>query len=141
MKTEKVILSFIAVLIGLLVAGLAFYLYQTTKVVDTPQPKKTTNSLPTKTPEKSFFLTIERPENEEVFERKSVPISGKTSPDATVIVSTSLAEKVLTASRNGSFTATIDIEDGQNVIEIISIAPNGESTKETRVVTFSTEKF
>lgn len=141
MKTEKVILSFIAVLIGLLVAGVAFYLYQTTKVVDTPMPKKTATISPTPLPEDSLFLTIDKPGNEEVFERKSVTISGKTSPNATVIVSTSLTDEVLTASKNGSFTATTDIEDGQNVLEIIAIAPNGESMKETRVVTFSTEKF
>lgn len=141
MKTEKVILSFIAVLIGLLVAGVAFYFYQSTKTISQSQIKSISLNIPTPTPKSTFFLTIDSPQNEQVVDQKTIQITGRTAPGATVAVVTNLSEQVATAAQNGNFSTTITIDNGENIVNIIAIGPNGEEIQVAKTVTFSTESF
>lgn len=141
MKKEKVILSFIATLIGLMVAGGAFYFYESSKTVPPSKIKTITIAAPTPTPEPSIFLSLEKPKDEEVVSKKIITISGKTIPDAIVSIITENSQDIITPALNGDFSTTINVEDGQNLIETTAIAPNGESVKLTRTVTFSTEEF
>lgn len=140
MKTEKLILSFIAALFGLLVAGIAFYFFQATKVVP-PTAKTVSIIAPTPTPVPSIFLTVDRPKDEEVVVNKIVVISGKTASNAIVVIVTKFSEDVIAPSTNGDFSTTTTIEDDENIIEIIAIAPNGESVKIKKTITYSKEEF
>lgn len=141
MKTEKLILSFIATFFGLGFAGLAFYLFQTTKTI-TPQNTKIISFVsPSPTPIPSVFLTIDRPKDEDVVNSKVLVISGKTTSNAVVIVMTDASEDVITPSLTGDFSTTINLDEGQNVLQIISIAPNGESVAIKKTVTYSQEEF
>src|SRR3989338_1476638 len=141
MGKEKALLSFIAVFIGLLVAGIAFYFYENTKTI-TPSVEKTISSTPpTPTPKPSLFLTIGKPIDEEVVQKRIVTISGKTTSHATIIILAENSESIISPTTTGDFSTTINIENGQNVIEITAIAPNGEKTKVLKTVTFSTEEF
>lgn len=140
MKTEKVILSFIAILIGLLVTGIIFFLYQTTKIV----PQKDIRGIsfnPSPTPSSSLYLSLDTPQDEEVVDRKVVKVTGKTIPQSTVIVSTNSADEVITPSATGTFATTVTIDDGENEIQVFAISPNGEEAQVTRTVTYSTETF
>lgn len=141
MKTERVLLSLLAVVIGLLVAGIAFFLYENTR--NTPEGKTRTTSAPTPTPtlKPSIFLILDEPKDEDVVTKKIINISGKTAIGATVVVLTNNDEQVLTPTENGDFSSTTTIENGQNLIEVTAIAQTGESTSILRVVTFSTEEF
>jgi hypothetical protein len=141
MKTEKVLLSFIAVFVGLLVAGIAFYLYENTKTIPPSKIKTVSVVPPSPTLKPSIFLELDRPKDEEVVGKKIITISGQTTSSATIVVLTENAEQILTPASNGNFSTTINIENGQNLIEITAIAPNGEKVKITRTVTFSTEEF
>lgn len=141
MKTEKLILSLIATFFGLLIAGLAFYLFQTTKTI-TPQNTKIVSFVsPTPTPFPSVFLTIDRPKDEDVVSSKVLVISGKTTSNAVVVVMTDASEDVITPSPTGDFSTTINLNDGQNIIEITAIAPNGESATAKKIITYSLEEF
>lgn len=141
MSKEKVVLSFIAVVLGILVTGVAFYLYQATKVVS-PSKIKTIKTLsPSPMPKPSIYLTIKEPEDEKVVGKKVVTVSGTTAKDATIIVLSPVDQDVIKPAATGDFSTTINIDDGQNNIEITAISPNGEETKVTRTVTFSTEEF
>jgi len=42
MKIEKLLLSFFAILVGLVVAGIGFYFYQSTKVIPQAEVKQLT---------------------------------------------------------------------------------------------------
>ena len=142
MKTEKVVLSFIAVLIGLFASGIAFYLYQSTKTI--PQSEIKTISLVSPTPknEKSnVFLTLNKPKDEEVVSEKTITISGKTTPTATVVIVSEYTEQVITPAKNGDFSTTITLQDKQNYIEIAAIDPSGDEVTVSRTVTYSTESF
>lgn len=143
MKKEKVVLSFIAVVLGLLVSGVAFYLYQSTKTV--PDAKTKTISIkPSVAPDletSSIFLSLDSPKDESVVDKKIINVTGKTVKDAVVVVSTNIDDEVISPASNGNFSTTVNIEDGQNQIEVTAIAPNGEEEKAIRTVTFSTETF
>src|SRR5664279_6209267 len=98
MKKERVVLSFIAILIGLIAAGVVFYFYQMTKTVppqkDNPiaiAPKTT----PTPTPDSSNFLSIETPQDEQVFSKRVITVTGKTTKNSTIIVSTEDGDDVV----------------------------------------------
>lgn len=141
MKGEKIVIAFIAVSIGILVAGAAFFLYQTTKTLPSAKTKTVSISSPTATPIPSVFLTVDRPRDEEVSDKKTITISGKTASSATIVISTQSTDQVITPASNGNFSTTLTIDDGENQIEITSIAPNGEETRIIRTVTYSTESF
>ncbi len=142
MKQERVILSFIMVLIGLLVAGVAFYLYQGTKTIPASNIKTVTVATPSPTPEvSSIYLSLDNPADESVTQNKTVTISGKTTPNATIVVLTDSAQEVVTPTAEGSFTTTLTLSDGENLIRVIAFASDGESASAQRMVTYSTEQF
>lgn len=141
MKAEKIVISFFAILIGIGVAGAAFYFYQTTKVIP-PEKIKTvsvTSATPTSPP--SIFLNVENPKNEDVTDSKTITVSGKTTTDAVIVVSSPSSDQVVLPALNGNFSTTTTIENGANQIEITAISPNGEEAKAIRTITFSTESF
>lgn len=141
MKKEKLILSFIATLLGLLAAGVAFYLFQAAKTVPSTTIKTTSFASPTPTPPPSISLTLDRPKDEEVVSSKVLVVSGKTASNAVVIVVTDSLDDVITPSSSGNFSTTINLDEGQNILDVISIAPNGESVRSTKTITYSQEEF
>lgn len=144
MKKEKVVLSFVAVLLGLLVSGGVFYFYQSTKVIRVDKPT-TISAKATPTPSSkqssAIFLSIDSPKDEIVVDKKILTVAGKTVKDATVVISTGIDDEVVPTAANGDFTTTVNLEDGENPIEITAIANTGEETKIIKTVTFSTENF
>jgi len=143
MKNERIILSFVAIIVGLVVAGIAFYFYQMTKTVSEPETQKITDTKnpPTPTPDKNLFFSVETPRNEEVVSKKIISVAGKTTPDATIVVSSEIEDTVVKPAKNGNFTLTQTISNGANVIQITAIFPNGEEKSIYRTVTYSTEEF
>jgi len=143
MKAEKVILSFVAIIVGLVAAGIAFYFYQMTKVVP-EQKDKTVNQkidMPSPTPDTGNFLTIAAPTDEAVFSKKVITINGKTESNATIIVSTEDSDQVVTPAANGDFSLTQTIPSGTSLLHITAIFQNGEEKTITKTVTFSSENF
>lgn len=141
MKKEKIILSFAAALIGILVAVGSFFFYQSTRKVKPSEIKKITIINPTPTPESSIFLTVTRPEDEEVVDKRILTVSGKTIPDAKIVVLTQTNEEAAVAARDGSFSTEITLDENENIIEVSAIAANGEIAKVKRVVSYTTEIF
>ena len=144
MKAERVFLSFIAVLVGLVAAGAAFYLYQMTKTIPPKNAEPLgvkTKITPTPTPDKSNFLSIDSPKDEEVVAKKTITIAGKTAPDATLVISSEDSDQVVKPATNGDFTLSQTILDGTNVLKVTAIFSSGEEKSVTKTVTYSTESF
>lgn len=142
MKTEKIVISFIASLIGIIAAAGAFYFYQTTRVISPNEIKRITLSpSPEPTPKPSIFLTLDGPTNEEVTDKKIIPVNGTTNPDAVVIITSGISEQVVSPSANGAFATTITLDNGQNEITVTAVSPTGEETTLTKTVTVSSETF
>lgn len=141
MKTEKIVISFIAVIIGILVAGIAFYIYQSMKVLP-PSKLRTISVLqPSPTPQASIFLSLQEPTDEDVVDKKVINVAGKTAPNATVVVSTDTDDQIVTASSVGDFSTTVTIGNNTNTLEVTAIAPDGQEAKAQKTITFSTESF
>lgn len=142
MRAERIILSFIALFLGLLVAGGAFYMYQLTKQI--PKDKADTitiKSHPTPTPKSSNFLIIESPKDEEIVNRKTITISGRTVPNSTIIISTETGDEVVKPASSGSFHVTQTIDNDVNVLLITAIFPDGTEQTIKRSVSYTTEEF
>lgn len=143
MNKEKIILSIIAILLGLFVAGGAFYLYQMTRTIE--EPDNTTQALPTATPTplsaKNNFLMINEPRDEQVLTKRIVTIKGKTTTDTTIIVSSPNLDQVITPTKNGDFSVTHNLEKGVNLLKITAIFADGKEQTITRTVTSTTEEF
>lgn len=134
-------MSLTAALIGIVVAIVGFFVYQSARIVKPDEIKKIIINSPSPTPQSSIFLTVDKPMDEEVVDSRTLPISGKTIPDAKIIIVTQSAEEAAVPAKDGSFSTTITIDIGENIIEITSLAPNGEVAKVKRVITYSTENF
>ena len=143
MKAEKIILSFIAIFIGLLASGGAFYLYQSTKVIPKENKKiiSVLNSLTPTPQDDNSFLSISEPKDEIVVSKRSVKIVGKTAKDATVIVSSEDRDQVAVPAADGSFTLTHTIGGSTTVINITAVFPDGTEKTIQKIITFSTENF
>lgn len=143
MKKESVVLSFIAVVVGIVVAGSAFYLYQIFRY-SPPQPSKTISlSLPTSAPKSASAeaLVVDNPADESVTDRKIVTVTGKTRNVTLVVLSTAGDNTVLTPASDGSFSGTVNISDNENILQITAISQDGKTTKVVRTITYSTETF
>jgi hypothetical protein len=141
MKTEKIVISFIAIFVGIIVAGIAFYIYQSTKIVPSSQTKTVAITPPTPTPKATIYLSLSAPQDGQVFDKKIITVSGKTVPGSLVIISTDVSDQVVSPTTVGDFSADLTIGDAGNLVSITAIAPNGEQITQTRTVTFSTESF
>jgi hypothetical protein len=144
MKAEKVILSFVAVFVGLIAAGVAFYLYQSTKVIPFIQPKPpatNVNKTVKPTPAATDTFTVDSPTDQQVFDKKLITIKGTAVKGATITVSTDDSDQVVQPADNGDYTLTQTIPDGTSLIEFTVIFPDGTQKTIDRTVTFSTENF
>ena len=144
MKAERILLSFVAVIIGLAAAGGAFYLYQMTKALPNQKikpPTLSSNITPSPTPDSANFLNVDSPKDEQVFDKKLITVHGKTANDATIIVSSENGDEVIKPASNGDFNLTITIPDGTSILQTTAIFANGEEKSVARTVTFSTENF
>jgi len=141
MKKEKILLLLIASVVGLIVAGIGFYIYESSKNIPTEKIKKVAVIAPTPTPKPSIYLNVASPKNELVTDKRILTVSGKTIPNSNIIVLSPIDESAGTASSDGNFSLTVNLSDDQNIIRITAIAPNGETISEIRIVTFSTENF
>lgn len=141
MRKEKIILSFVASLIGLVVVLVIFFIYQSFKQVKPSEIKEITINNPSPTRESSIFLTIDEPIDEDVVDKRTIKISGKTVPGAKIVILTSTSEEAATPTSDGSFSTSITIDSGENIIQISAISEIGETVSVKRIVTFTTESF
>lgn len=142
MKSERFILSFIAIIIGLLVAGGGFYIFQMTKAIPGPSNVTVKTTQPTPTPDLAgYYITVDTPADESVVDKRTVTISGKTLPDATITVSTEGDIQVVKPTTTGTYSVTETIGEGTSTFQVSAIFSNGYEKTVTRTITYSTETF
>lgn len=141
MKKEKIILLITAGIIGLLIAFAGFFFYQSAKKVKPSEIKKIIIKNPETETQSAIFISISSPKDEEVVEKRNITISGKTIPEAKILIISQNSQEAATASRNGDFSVDFTIDEDENILDIIAISPNGEIASTKKIVTFSTESF
>ena len=140
MRIEKIILAIAGVAAGLFVAGIAFYIYQTTKTISPSSIKTITLQKPTPSAG-SVPLAIDNPVDEAVLSSRVVQISGKTDPKATIVVTTDDADTVVNPSANGAFSLTITLPTGENRVILTAIMPDGTESQRVLTVNITSEDF
>lgn len=140
MRIEKIILAIAGILAGLFVAGIAFYIYQTTKTLSPTSIQTITVQKPTPSAN-DVPLVIENPADESVVTSKILQITGKTDSKATVVVTTDTNDVVVQPSSDGNFSLTITLDSGENRILITSIMPDGTESQKTLTVSQTTQDF
>ena len=141
MRKEQIILSLIAVTLGIIIAAGAFYFYQSSKKIKTNNIKSIVIEEATPTPTSNLFLTIDTPTDEIVTNEKTIKITGKTVPDAKIVILTATNQEAAVPTNDGDFSTDIVLNNGENIIEISAISSSGESVKVRRVVSYTTEEF
>lgn len=88
-----------------------------------------------------FALTLTSPEDETMATEAQTQVNGQTSAGAILVIDGPLEDKVIEASADGSFSATLALEEGTNEIAVTAYAPTGEETTQVRTVIFTKEEF
>ena len=141
MKAERLILSLIAIFIGLLVAGGAFYLFQLTKQIPNGASNITIKAKATPTPSSTNYLVLDTPQEESISKVKTITIAGKVVPKSTLIISNGTNDQVVDPSSSGSFSVTSSLDEDTTLFYITAIFPDGEERTLMRTVSFVTEEF
>lgn len=140
MFKERAILASIAVLLGILLAAGGFYLWQSTKIIPSPNlAEKLAIPTPTSTP--TPLLTIETPIDEQVLDKRIVQVSGRVIGATSLVVSTTSLDIAIKPALDGSFSTNVTLSEGVNHIEILALLEDGSTVSQTRTVTFTTETF
>ncbi|MFH1186967.1 MAG: hypothetical protein V1697_02200 [Candidatus Levyibacteriota bacterium] len=141
MKKERTVLALLAIIIGLIFAGVAFYFSQHAKILPESESNPILVKAVSPTPKPTIFLSINEPSDEKITDKKVVKISGKTEKNATIIILTKSDFDIIRPSSTGDFSTTVNISSGVNTIRITAIAPNGEEQTVKRTISFTTEEF
>ncbi len=140
MRIEKIILALVGVVAGLFVAGIAFYIYQTTRTISPTTIKTITLESPTPTAS-PVPLAITSPVDGSVSTSRIVTLNGKTDSQATIVVTSDTTNTVVVPSASGDFSLSLTVAPGANRIIVTAIMPNGQDVQQTLTVSVETNDF
>lgn len=136
-STHFFIFNFLILILGFsFLFGLYYILNIQYKVLTTPFSNGPVTSKPS-----SFTLNLTQPEDETLSNRSSILLSGKTSPHLQVLISTDLGDLVLESKSDGSFSTTLNLDEGVNNIKVVVFDPTGDTKIIERLVYYSKEKL
>lgn len=142
---ERFVIVIIAVTLGLAATTLGFFIYQSTKIIpdDTAQKISTASPKTSPTPMDAnrLYIVVDEPKENILTKNRTVQVKGKTNSNNTLIISTNQEDVVAKPSVNGTFSASIAIDAGTNLLITRAIAPNGNEILDQRVISFSAEDF
>lgn len=142
---ERIIIVFVAVIIGLVLTTVGYLLYQSFQnpSQNNSEPQQQTVNQPTATPspDMSFYVTITEPKNESITNKRTITINGTTNPGNTVIVSSNQDDVIAEPKEDGTFSTSITINAGSNIIIARAMNSEGDIVEYSSVVTFVAEDF
>ncbi len=143
---ERLIIVFVAVVIGLVLTTVGYLVYQSTQMPpepgETTQPTTQSATTPTPAPDtNSFHVIITEPKPEAITDKRTITVKGTTNPGNTVVISTNQADVIAQPKEDGSFSTTVTINAGTNILIARAIDTHGNTTEDRRVITFVAEEF
>ena len=79
-----------------------------------------------------FLLVISEPENESVVSRSSLPLSGRTDPNAVVSVN----GRSVPVDRFGYFSTAVPLIEGPNIMDVVATNNDGETLSKVVAVIY-----
>ncbi len=89
----------------------------------------------------SFVLNVTSPDDNSLVNDPNVLLQGKTSPQATIIVSFDNKDQSVEVDKDGNFNATLKMDAGVNNFSITAFDNTGNSKTESRTLYYSKEKI
>jgi len=83
------------------------------------------------TPPTGFYLTVTQPADGSIINVGKIEVRGSTSPGAVVSVN----DEITMADTQGVFTVTINLEEGPNIIEVVTSDEEGNEARTSLTVT------
>lgn len=127
----------LVILYGIRIANQSTKLAASTSV--TPAAQETGS--PTIAVENDSGLTIISPKNHAVVNTDTIRIVGKTVAGATIAISDSEDDLLVTADNNGNFTADLELIGGGNVIRFTVLKPDLTTISREITVIYTTAKI
>jgi hypothetical protein len=134
-----IIIFFIIIVLTLIVLGGVWYYLQNNLTI--PNKQSAVNLSPVTSEPVSVTLNLASPDDNVLIFDDSLLIQGKTSPQATVILSFDKDDSVIEAGNSGDFSATIKLQPGVNQFTVSVFDNFGNSKSENRTVYYSKEKL
>lgn len=90
---------------------------------------------------KTFTLNLNQPTDETLSFQSQILISGKTAPNSEVLISTDTDDQVIESKSDGSFSQSLDLNEGVNNIKVVAFDKTGDTRSAERTVYYSKEKL
>lgn len=138
-STKFFIISQILILFsGLIFLGSLYYILYLSYPVLTPFSLG--EKLFTQKP-KTLLIDLDQPDQDSLTFDPSILISGKTSPNMDILILNDSEDFIVKSKNDGSFSATLDLNEGVNRIIAIVFDVDGQSRSVERSVYYSKEKI
>ena len=92
-------------------------------------------------PPKTLRLDLDQPDNDSLYFQSSILVSGKTAPLTEVLIFTDTQDLIIKSRKDGSFSLSVNLDDGENKITAVVFDPTGDSRFAERTVYYSKEKL
>lgn len=144
MRKEVLIAIVIGFALGLIIT---YGVWTANKALKETAPKKeapaqkTEEQLPTPTSTPQDLLIITSPEDNFLSNKEKIDVSGKTFPQATVVILYEEGEKIIEADEEGNFQSEITLVGGTNEITISTYDKDGNEVSKTLTVVYSTAEI
>jgi len=138
---ERLIIIVMAVVSGLVITTIAFFIYQNFIGGTDSATEKSSTTHPTAQPTENLLLEISEPLDGSLTDKRTISVKGTTNPENVVVVSSNQEDNSGKPTSDGKFSITITIDAGANFVVVRSIAPDGNEIKKEIVVTYNTEEF
>lgn len=137
LSTKTFIISHAVILsLGLLFFGGLYYILYEDQF---RKPDQNYNPV-TKEPQ-SFILEVKSPEDDTLTYDPTLIVSGKTGPDAAVIVTSGENDLGFQSGPDGQFSKVFNLSGGANIVEITAFDPQGNSKTITKSIYYEQEKI
>jgi len=135
MKTVLMVIVLGVVAVGTLLVGYKFYNRQLPVVLNKVTSSPSGSALPTNGSviSESVALKIESPSDGQTVDTATIVVSGTTIADGEVFVN----EVDVVADGSGKFSATVNLDDGENVINVIVNDENGNYVEKDLTVIYN----
>lgn len=138
LSTKQFIFSQLAILIlGLIFLGGLYYILN----LQYTQPKDRFMAGPVTTAPRTLRIDLDEPDDNSLVFSPKINISGTTSPNLDVLVSTDSSDVVVTSDSKGKFSTSIDLDEGPDDIKVVVFDATGDSRMAERNVYYSKEKI
>lgn len=141
MKKEVLVAILMGMILGLVIT---FGIYQARNSLVPNATLSPLEGSPIPSPEtanNAGSLVITSPEDQTITNNQEVTVAGTTQADSFVGITINDQAHLTTADSSGNFSIQDNLEDGSNVIQVLSINSDGEAVHQEITVIYTTESL